>query len=174
MRRLGCGMNNYYIRNVIADIGIHNDNDIHHAEMLNAPDYLATQVSYKFGLRGPSIGIYTACSTSLVAVCMGCDSLLSYQSDMVLAGGVTIFCPQEKGYLYQEGEIFSQDGHTRPFDAQAKGTVFGSGAGAVVLKRVEDAIADGDCIYAVRDKDAETGSNNDRGPYRGVEEARAG
>ena len=112
-------------------------------------DFLATRVSYKLNLRGPSITIQTACSTSLVAVHMGCQSLLNGESDMVLAGGVAIRLPQNAGYLTQEGSILSPDGHCRAFDALAKGTVFGSGAGIVVLKRLSDAQADGDCIQAV-------------------------
>ncbi len=112
-------------------------------------DFLATRVSYKLNLRGPSLTIQSACSTSLVAVCQACQSLLTYQSDMALAGGVSITFPQKSGYLYQEGAMGSADGHCRPFDARAKGTVFGSGAGVVLLKRLEDALADGDHIYAV-------------------------
>src|SRR6185295_18019488 len=96
-----------------------------------------------------SVSIQTACSTSLVAVHLACQSLLNYQSDMALAGGVTVALPQTTGYVYQEGGIASPDGHCRPFDASARGTVGGSGAGIVVLKRLEDAIADGDTVYAV-------------------------
>jgi acyl transferase domain-containing protein/thioesterase domain-containing protein len=112
-------------------------------------DFLTTRVSYKLNLKGPSISVQTACSTSLVAVHLGCQSLLNGESDMVLAGGVTIRIPQIKGYLYQEGSIHSPDGHCRAFDAMAQGTTFGSGAGIVVLKRLADAQSDGDCIRAV-------------------------
>ena len=105
-------------------------------------------MSYKLDLRGPSLTIQTACSTSLVAVAQACQSLLLYQADMALAGGVSISFPQHRGYLHQEGGMVSADGHCRPFDASASGTIFGSGAGVVVLKRLEDAIADGDQIYA--------------------------
>jgi phthiocerol/phenolphthiocerol synthesis type-I polyketide synthase E len=112
-------------------------------------DFLATRVSYKLNLKGPSISVQTACSTSLVAVHLGCQSLLNGESDMVLAGGVTIRIPQIKGYLYQEGSIHSPDGHCRAFDAMAQGCVFGSGVGIVVLKRLADAFSDGDCIRAV-------------------------
>ena len=115
----------------------------------NDKDYLATRTSYELGLRGPSIGVQTACSTSLVAVHLGCQSLLDYQSDMVLAGGVRIRGSQLDGYFHEEGGILSSDGHTRSFDASASGTVFGSGVGVVVLKRLEDAVADGDHIRAV-------------------------
>lgn len=117
--------------------------------MGNEKDYLTTQVSYRLNLKGPSVSIQTACSTSLVAVCMACDSLLFHQCDMALAGGVGIKVPQKTGYLYQEGMINSPDGHCRVFDAQAKGTVMSNGLGIVVLKRLTDAIADRDNIYAV-------------------------
>ncbi|HEU4323142.1 MAG TPA: type I polyketide synthase, partial [Roseiflexaceae bacterium] len=115
----------------------------------NEKDHVATRVSYKLDLRGPSVTVQTACSTSLVAVHMACESLLGGQCDMALAGGVTIRVPQESGYWYQEGGLFSPDGHCRTFDAQAQGTVFGNGAGVVVLKRLADALDDNDTIYAV-------------------------
>jgi amino acid adenylation domain-containing protein len=117
--------------------------------MGNQPEFLPTRVSYKFNLRGPAYAIQSACSTSLVAVCQACQSLMTYQSDMMLAGGVSITLPQRRGYLYQEGGMGSADGHCRPFDNDAQGTVFGSGVGVVLLKRLEDAVADGDQIYAV-------------------------
>ncbi len=115
----------------------------------NEKDYLATRVSYKLNLRGPSLNIVTACSTSLVAVCQAVQSVLTHQCDMALAGGVSIGVPQRRGYLYQEGFITSPDGHCRAFDAKAEGTVFSNGVGAVVLKRLEDARAANDTIYAV-------------------------
>jgi len=117
--------------------------------MANEKDYLATRVSYKLNLRGPSINVVTACSTSLVAVCQAVQSLLTFQCDMALAGGVSVKCPQKRGYLYREGFILSPDGHCRAFDARAQGTVFSNGVGAVVLKRLSDALADGDHIEAV-------------------------
>jgi acyl transferase domain-containing protein/acyl carrier protein len=119
------------------------------ASIGNDKDYLATLVSYKLNLRGPSLTLGTACSTSLVTVCVGVQSLLSYQCDIALAGGVSVSVPQSKGYFYQPGGILSPDGHCRPFDAAGQGTVVGSGVGVVVLKRLPDAIADGDQIYAV-------------------------
>lgn len=115
----------------------------------NDKDFLSTRISYKLNLRGPSVTVQTACSTSLVAIAMACDSLLAHQCDMALAGGVAIRVPQDAGYLYQEGQIFSRDGHTRSFDEEANGTVFTNGAGLVVLKRLDDAIVDRDCIRAV-------------------------
>ena len=115
----------------------------------NEKDFVATRVSYKLNLRGPSLTVQSACSTSLVAVAQACQALLGYQTDIALAGGVAISFPQERGYVYQEGAIASADGHNRTFDADAQGTVFGSGAGIVVLKRLEDAVADRNEIYAV-------------------------
>jgi amino acid adenylation domain-containing protein len=129
-------LENYQIGNYVTMMG-------------NQPEFLPTRVSYKFNLRGPAYAIQCACSTSLVAVCQACQSLLTYQSDMMLAGGVSITLPQRRGYFYQEGGMGSADGHCRPFDNDAQGTVFGSGVGVVLLKRLEDAVADGDHIYSV-------------------------
>nr|AEU11005.1 NpnA [Nostoc sp. 152] len=126
----------------------------------NDKDYLTTRISYKLNLTGPSVNVQTACSTSLVAIHMACANLLSGESDMVLAGGVSINAPQKVGHLYQEGMIVTPDGHCRAFDAQAQGTIFGSGVGLVVLKRLQDAIADQDHIYAVVKGSA---TNNDGG-----------
>ncbi|ASS77139.1 hypothetical protein CIG75_06555 [Tumebacillus algifaecis] len=112
-------------------------------------DFLATRVSYKLNLTGPAATVLTACSTGLVAVHQACQSLLMYECDMALAGGVAVTLPQKQGYLYQEGGIMSPDGHCRTFDAEAKGTVPGEGVGVVVLKRLEEALADGDTIHAV-------------------------
>jgi acyl transferase domain-containing protein/acyl-CoA synthetase (AMP-forming)/AMP-acid ligase II/acyl carrier protein len=115
----------------------------------NKMDYLSTRVSYKLNLKGPSVNIQTTCSTSLVAVAFACESLRSYQCDTALAGGVSIKIPQKTGYLYQEGGILSPDGHCRAFDAEAQGVLFGDGVGIVILKRLADALAEGDCIRAV-------------------------
>lgn len=115
----------------------------------NDKDYVTTRVSYKLNLKGPSINVQSACSTSMVGVVMGVDSLLSYQSDMVLAGGATVELPVTKGYTYQEGSLESPDGKCRTFDKDAQGTVFSRGGGVVALKRLEDAIEDKDHIYAV-------------------------
>lgn len=112
-------------------------------------DFMPTRASYKLNLKGPSIAVSTACSTSLVAVHLACQSLLSYQTDMALAGGAAIQVPHRVGYLYEEGGTQSPDGHCRAFDAKSGGLVGGSGAGIVVLKRLDDALADGDSIMAV-------------------------
>src|SRR4029077_9138731 len=103
----------------------------------------------KLDLKGPSFSIQTACSTSLLAVAVAGDHLLSRQCDMALAGGVCIRVPQRTGYYFEPGGIFSPDGHCRVFDEQAAGVVFGNGVGIVVLKRLSDALADGDTIDAV-------------------------
>lgn len=115
----------------------------------NDKDFLTTRVSYLLDLRGPAVNVQTACSTSLVAIHLACQSLLNGECDMALAGGVTIEMPHRRGYVYHEGEILSPDGHCRSFDHRAQGTVFGSGAGVVALRRLEDALADGDHIHAV-------------------------
>jgi amino acid adenylation domain-containing protein len=116
--------------------------------MGNNVDFLATRVSYKLNLRGPAFTLQAGCSTSLLAVCQACQSLLTYQSDMALAGGSSITFPQKRGSFYQDGGMVSPDGHCRAFDADAQGTVFGSGVAVVLLKRMEDAVRDGDHIYA--------------------------
>ncbi|HEY6321618.1 MAG TPA: SDR family NAD(P)-dependent oxidoreductase, partial [Thermoanaerobaculia bacterium] len=115
----------------------------------NDKDFLPTRTSYKLNLRGPSVAVQTACSSSLAAVHHACRSLAQGECDMALAGGVSVRVPQRTGYLFQPGGIGSPDGHCRPFSAQAAGTVSGSGLGIVVLKRLADAIADGDTIRAV-------------------------
>ncbi len=112
-------------------------------------DTLATRVAYKFNLRGPAFTLQSACSSSLLAVSQACQNLLTYSCDMALAGGVSVTIPQKRGYIYQEGGMASPDGACRPFDASAAGTVFASGAGVVLLKRYEDAIENGDHVYAI-------------------------
>jgi non-ribosomal peptide synthase protein (TIGR01720 family) len=145
----GVGVASYAMVNVFSNPGLKQSVGALQTSIRNRTDHLSTQVAYKFNLRGPSVTVQTACSTSLVAVHLACQSLLGGECDMALAGGVTIAVPQKAGYLYQEGGILSPDGHCRAFDARAGGTVPGSGAGIVVLKRLEDAIADGDPIHAV-------------------------
>ncbi len=146
----GCGMQNYLPQNLLSNPALvksmglfllrHTGND---------KDFLTSRLSYLLDLKGPSITVQTACSTSLVAVHLASQSLLSGECDMALAGGVSIELPHRRGYHYAAGEILSPDGVCRAFDAQAAGTLFGSGAGVVVLRRLADALADGDQIYAV-------------------------
>ncbi|HEV2274303.1 MAG TPA: amino acid adenylation domain-containing protein [Acidobacteriaceae bacterium] len=151
----GCSMNTYFMQNLAADrqylerftaayqVGSY-------ITMLgNDKDFLATRISYKLNLRGPSITVQSACSTSLVAVCQACESLRAGGCDMALAGAVSITFPQRRGYLPQEGGLASLDGHCRPFDHRASGTVFGHGAAVLLLKRLEQAVADGDQVLGV-------------------------
>ncbi|MGH9855298.1 MAG: type I polyketide synthase, partial [Blastocatellia bacterium] len=143
----GASMSTYLLYNVLGNsIGSH---DGFQAMIGNDKDFLSTRVSYELNLKGPSINVQTACSTSLVAAHLAYQGLLAYQCDMALAGGVSIQVPQRTGYYYQEGGVNSPDGHCRTFDAQAAGTVFGSGVGIVVMKRLADALADGDSIHAI-------------------------
>src|SRR5262249_47778292 len=128
--------------------------------ILNDRDYLPLHVSYKLNLNGPSVNVQTACSTSLVAVHLACQSLLGRECDMALAGGSSVRVPQGRGYLHEKGGILSPDGHCRPFDEKAAGTVSSSGAGAVLLKRLDDALADRDSIFAIIKG---TAVNNDGG-----------
>ena len=146
----GCGMGSYLAFNLLSnrqlvdEVGMfllrHTGND---------KDFLVTRASYLLDLRGPAVNVQTACSTSLVATHVAVQNLLSGECDLALAGGVTIEIPHGRGYQYQPGEILSPDGHCRAFDADAAGTVFGSGVGVVVLRRLSEALADGDHIYAV-------------------------
>jgi acyl transferase domain-containing protein/thioesterase domain-containing protein len=115
----------------------------------NDPAFLPSRVAYKLDLRGPAINVQTGCSTSLVAVAMAVQSLVNYEVDIALAGGVCITIPQRSGYFYQEGAIYSRDGYCRPYDAKACGTVFGNGGGVVALKRLADAERDRDPIFGV-------------------------
>lgn len=146
----GCGMGSYFYfnlctnRDLVDSVGLfllrHTGND---------KDFLVTRVSHVLDLKGPAVNIQTACSTSLVAVHYAAQSLLSQECDLALAGGVTIELPHRRGYFYKEGEILSPDGHCHAFDHRAQGTVFGSGAGVIALRRLGDAIADGDHIHAI-------------------------
>ncbi len=146
----GCGMGAYFAFNILSNpdlidsVGLfllrHTGND---------KDFLATRVSYAFNLRGPSVNVQTACSTSLVATHLAMQSLLSGECDMALAGGSTIELPHAIGYVFRDGEVLSPDGHCRSFDLHSKGTVFGSGTGVVVLRRLADAMRDGDHVHAV-------------------------
>ncbi len=145
----GGGMSTYFLSNLMGNQGLIDAVGAYQVMLGSEKDFLTTRVSYKLNLKGPSVVIQTACSTSLVAVQNAYQALLNYQCDMALAGGVSIGFPQKAGYMYQEGMILSPDGHCRAFDAKAKGTVGGEGAGIVVLKRLEDALAAGDRILAI-------------------------
>ncbi|MFD5066266.1 polyketide synthase, partial [Streptomyces sp. NPDC058394] len=139
-----------YLRERIADAGTDGRiSDEIQVAIGNDPGMLALRVSYKLGLTGPSFTVQSACSSSLVGVHLAVQSLLARESDMALAGGVAVREFEPRGYRYEEGAILSTDGHCRPFDADASGTVSGDGVALVVLKRLEDAVADGDHIHAV-------------------------
>jgi phthiocerol/phenolphthiocerol synthesis type-I polyketide synthase E len=139
----------YLLRNLAPNREVMNGAGNFQIAVGNDPTFLATSASYHLDLRGPSVSVGTACSTSLVAVHLACQSLLAFESDMALAGGVSIHLPLTAGYRHEDGGILSPDGHCRPFDAAAEGTVSSDGCGVVVLKRLSDAIKDGDVIHAV-------------------------
>lgn len=142
----GSALNTYFMKTQLTD---RFDEEYLPTLIGNDNSFLATRVSYKLNFVGPSVTVQTACSTSLVAVHQACQSLLNNECDMALAGGVSVRVPQNAGYLFQDGSVASPDGHCRTFDADAKGTLFGSGVGVVVLKRLVNAIEDGDHIFAV-------------------------
>jgi acyl transferase domain-containing protein/thioesterase domain-containing protein/NAD(P)-dependent dehydrogenase (short-subunit alcohol dehydrogenase family)/acyl carrier protein len=146
----GCGMGSYFYFNICSNPDlVENTGMFLLRHTGNDKDFLSTRASHIFDLKGPSINIQTACSTSLVAVHYATQALLNGECDMALAGGVTIEMPQGRGYIFNDGEILSPDGHCHAFDASAQGTVFGSGAGVVVLRRAQDAVRDGDHIWAI-------------------------
>ena len=146
----GCGMGSYFYFNICSNPDlVENTGMFLLRHTGNDKDFMSTRVSHIFDLKGPSISLQTACSTSLVATHYACQALLTGECDMALAGGSTIELPHGRGYIFEDGEILSPDGHCHAFDHRAQGTVFGSGTGVVVLRRMADAIADGDHIWGV-------------------------
>lgn len=152
----GSGFSTYLINNLVPHFGFSSAFPLIEADILqmqlkvsNDRSYLTTNVSYRLGLTGPSVNVQSACSTSLVAVHVACQSLWNGECEMALAGGACIVVPQKAGYLYQEGMVRPADAHCRAFDAAAQGTLLGNGAGVVALRPLEDALADGDAIVAV-------------------------
>ncbi|HEX5876099.1 MAG TPA: type I polyketide synthase, partial [Pyrinomonadaceae bacterium] len=145
----GESLNTYFLNNLYPNRKLLDSLGASQVVIANDRDYLATQVSFRLNLKGPSLSVQTACSTSLVAVHLAMQSLLNHECDMALAGGVSVSVPQGLGGHYQDGGIISPDGHCRAFDTRARGTVKGSGAGVVVLKRLADAINDRDTVHAV-------------------------
>jgi acyl transferase domain-containing protein len=145
----GAGPNSYLLNNVYSNPQAARSVGAFQTSIGNERDYLATHVSYRLDLRGPSLVVQTACSTSLVAVHLACQSLLNHECDVALAGGVSISVPQTWGYLYEEGGISSPDGRCRAFDEAASGCVKGNGSALVVLRRLADALRDGDTIRAI-------------------------
>lgn len=162
----GCAMNKYLINNVLAD-------DV--ADRLegwdggippgSSPDAMPARVAYQLGLTGASVAVQTACSSALSAVCLAADALCSYACDTALAGGVSVELPELPGYRYHQGGLVSEDGRCRPYDVAASGSVFGSGVGVVVLKRLSDAIEAGDDVYAVLRGWAINNDGNKRAGY---------
>lgn len=146
---VGVGMNTYLLKNILADFARKGEGDYYQMMLGGDKDFAATRLAYKLNLKGSAVAVNTACSTSLVAVHYACQGLWDYQCDAALAGGASFSVPQKEGYLYQQGGIRSPDGHCRTFDEQANGTVPSSGAGLVLLKRLEDALADNDTIYGL-------------------------
>lgn len=144
-----CGMNHYLIQNIIANPNANKNYNEIQVVIGNDKDFLATRLSYKLNFKGPSYDIQSACSSSLTAVHVASQNLLLNQCDMAIAGGVFLQIPWWNGYVITDGDIRSPDGVCRPFDKNANGTVFGEGAGVVVLKRLQNAIKDNDNIYAV-------------------------
>ena len=145
----GMGINTYFARHVLPNPRAMEGPLAFQAVASNEKDFLATQASYRLDLQGPSVSVHTACSTSLVAVAMAFDALRAGQCDVALAGGSSVKPDPSFGFFLEEGGIASPDGVCRAFDAAANGTVGGSGVGVVVLKRLADALADGDAIHAV-------------------------
>lgn len=145
----GTGFNYYLHQQVLASPDVLAAHGLLSVVLGNETDHLATRIAYKLGLGGPAIAVQTACSTSLVAVHLACQSLRTGDSDLALAGGAYVAFPQHTGYLYEAKGIMSPDGTCRPFDAAANGTVPGAGVGVVALKRLEDAVRDADLVYAV-------------------------
>ena len=154
----GANLSGYMIRNLYSNPGLVENVGTFKIMIANGQDFLATKVSYKMNLTGPSVNVNTLCSSSMVAVHYACQNLLNYGCDLALAGGVSFQVSRNEAFFYQEGGIGSSDGHCRAFDSRANGTVSGSGLAVVVLKRLEDAIEDGDYIHAVI---RGTGINND-------------
>ncbi|MGW2548107.1 type I polyketide synthase, partial [Kitasatospora sp. NPDC001574] len=145
----GAGMNSYLLYNVTANRRVFEAAGPYQTLLAGDKDFLTTRVAYKLGLTGPALTVQTACSTSLTAVHLACQSLLGGECDLALAGGVSVGSPLRQGHLYEPGGILSADGHCRPFDAAAGGTVPGNGTGVVVLRRLADARRDGDTVDAV-------------------------
>jgi len=145
----GCGYNTYFTHNVLAHPDKVDQYGHFNVRTLNEKDYIATRTAYQLNLKGPAVAVYSACSTSSLAIAQAVSAIRDGQCEVALAGAASITSPIKSGHLYEEGSIMSKDGHCRPFDAEATGTVFSDGAGVVLLKSREDAERDGDTIYAI-------------------------
>lgn len=156
----GCGNNTYYLNNVLGNGHLIDQVGEFQVMTVNEKDYIASRTAYQLNLKGPAVSVYSACSTSLLAIAQAVQSIRSGQCEVALAGGASITAPINSGHLYQEGAMLSRDGHCRSFDADAQGTVFSDGAGVVLLKEARAARRDGDTIYALIKG---IGVNNDGG-----------
>ncbi|WP_338874056.1 amino acid adenylation domain-containing protein [Spirosoma sp. SC4-14] len=145
----GCGNNTYYLNNVLGHRELIDQVGGFQVMTLNEKDYIASRTAYQLNLKGPAVSVYSACSSSLLAITQAAQSIRNGQCEVALAGGASITAPINSGHLYQEGAMLSKDGHCRSFDAQGQGTTFSDGAGVVLLKSLEAAKRDGDTIYAV-------------------------
>lgn len=161
----GVGNNTYYLNNVLPNREAVQRVGSFLAMTQNEKDYIATRVAYELNLKGLAVSVHTACSTSLTAIVQACDALRNHECDMVLAGGASVTSPVYSGQRFEEGAMYSNDGHTRTFDASARGTVFSDGAGIVVLKRYADALADGDTVYALVRGGALNNDGGDKGSF---------
>ena len=163
----GCGYNTYFTNNILSNQHIADKAGQFNVRLLNEKDYIATRTAYQLNLKGPAVAVYSACSTSLLAISQAVDSLRNKHCDLALAGAASITSPIKSGHLYEEGSIMSKDGHCRPFDAEATGTVFSDGAGIVLLKSLEAAERDGDTIYAVIKGIGVNNDGADKGSFGG-------
>ena len=156
----GCGNNTYYLNNVLQNQTVVSQVGAFQAMTVNEKDFIASRTAYQLNLEGPAVSVYSACSSSLLAITQAVESLRTGQCEVAIAGGASITAPIHSGHLYEEGAMLSRDGHCRPFDAGAGGTVFSDGVGVVLLKSLEAARQDGDTIYALIKG---VGVNNDGG-----------
>lgn len=145
----GCGNNTYFLNNVLAHPEKINAVGSFNVNTVSDKDYIASRTAFQLNLKGPAVGIFSACSTSLLAIADATESIRNHQCDVAIAGGVSITAPINSGHLYQEGAMLNKDGHCAPFDANSTGTTFSDGAGAILLKSLDKALADGDFIYGV-------------------------
>lgn len=158
----GSSINTYWMHTILPNPDVIDTLGINQIRILNAPEFLATRAAFKLNLRGPAVNLQTACSTSLVAIHLASQALLSGECSMALAGGVTVRVPHATGYFFQEGMINSPDGHCRAFDEKAAGTITGNGCGVVVLKPLLQALEDGDSVYAVLKGSAINNDGNEK------------
>ncbi len=163
----GCGYNTYFTNNVLAHAETVERAGQFNVRLLNEKDYIATRTAYQLNLKGPAVAVYSACSTSLLAIAQAVSAIRDGQCDVALAGAASITSPLKSGHFYEEGSIMSKDGHCRPFDADATGTVFSDGAGVVLLKSLADAERDGDTIYAVIKGIGVNNDGADKGSFGG-------